>query len=116
VRFLNVISQDERPLSRQWEGLPQTYHTPELKAPTPEDDKFRVVDEVKAYFEQQYPVLDIDGVRISFPDGWALVRASNTSPYLTLRFEAATPQGLAREKEIVYRKLSEYPSVTLPEG
>ncbi len=116
VRFLNVISQDERPLSRQWEGVPQTYHTPELKAPTPEADKFRVVDEVKAYFAQRYPVLDIDGVRISFPDGWALVRASNTNPYLTLRFEAATPQGLAREKEIVYGKLSEYPSVQLPEG
>jgi phosphomannomutase/phosphoglucomutase len=115
VRFLNVISQDPRPLSQHWEGVPQTYHTPELKAPTPEADKFRVVQEVKEHFQQHYPVLEIDGVRISFPDGWALVRASNTNPYLTLRFEAATAAGLAREKEIVYGKLSEYPTVKLPQ-
>jgi phosphomannomutase/phosphoglucomutase len=73
------------------------------------------VQEVKEYFEQHYPVVEIDGVRISFPEGWALVRASNTNPYLTLRFEAKTPEGLAKEKEVVYKKLSEYPSVKLPE-
>ena len=116
VRLLSVISKDRRPLSQHWEGLPKTYHTPELKAPTPEDDKFRVVDEIKHYFEQHYPVLDIDGARISFPDGWALVRASNTNPYLTLRFEATSPEALARIEDVVYAKLMEYPSVTLPEG
>jgi len=116
VRFLSVISHDNRPLSQMWDGVPQTYHTPELKAPTPETDKFRVVQEVKEYFAQHYPVVEIDGVRISFPEGWALVRASNTNPYLTLRFEAKTPEGLAKEKEVVYKKLSEYPSVKLPEG
>jgi len=115
ARLLGIISADERPLSRMWEGLPQTFHTPELKAPTPEQDKFRVVDEVKAYFEQHYPVLDIDGARITFPDGWALVRASNTNPYLTLRFEAYSPAALARIEDIVYTKLREYPSVTLPQ-
>jgi phosphomannomutase/phosphoglucomutase len=116
VRLLNVISKDARPLSRHWEGLPKTYHTPELKAPTPEEDKFRVVEEIKQYFEQRYPVLDIDGARISFPDGWALVRASNTNPYLTLRFEGTSPEALSRIEGAVYAKLKEYPSVTLPEG
>ena len=116
VRLLSVISKDSRPLSQHWEGLPKTYHTPELKAPTPEEDKFRVVQEVTQYFEQRYPVLDIDGARISFPDGWALVRASNTNPYLTLRFEATSPEALARIEDLVYAKLMEYPSVTLPEG
>lgn len=116
VRLLGVISQDERPLSRQWEGVPETHHTPELKAPTPERDKFRVVEEVKGHFARRYPVLDIDGARITFPDGWALVRASNTNPYLTLRFEAKTQEGLARIKKAVYSRLAEHPSVTLPEG
>ena len=116
VRFLNVISQDERPLSHLWDGVPKTYHTPELKAPTPDTDKFRVVEEVRSHFAEHYPVLDIDGARITFPDGWALVRASNTNPYLTLRFEAKSREGLARIKEVVYSKVAEYPSVTLPEG
>ena len=116
ARLLSVISQDDRPLSRHWEGLPKTYHTPELKAPTTEEDKFRVVDEVRQYFEKRYPVLEIDGARIQFPGGWALVRASNTNPYLTLRFEAKSEQDLARIKDIVYSKLQEYPSVKLPEG
>jgi len=116
ARLLGVISKDARPLSQHWEGLPKTYHTPELKAPTPEEDKFRVVDEITRYFRQHYPVLDIDGARITFPEGWALVRASNTNPYLTLRFEAKSPEGLARIEDVVYSKLKEYPSVTLPEG
>jgi len=116
ARLLSVISQDDRPLSRHWEGLPKTYHTPELKAPTTEEDKFRVVDEVRQYFEKRYPVLEIDGARIQFPGGWALVRASNTNPYLTLRFEAKSEQDLARIKNTVYSKLQEYPSVKLPEG
>jgi len=114
ARLLTVISRDERPLSRLWDGLPKTYHTPELKAPTPEQDKFRVVDEITRYFKQHYPVLDIDGARITFPEGWALVRASNTSPYLTLRFEARSSEALAQIEDIVYSKLREYPSVTLP--
>jgi phosphomannomutase/phosphoglucomutase len=116
VRLLSVISKDTVPLSHHWDGLPKTYHTPELKAPTPEEDKFRVVDELKQYFEQRYHVLDIDGARISFPEGWALVRASNTNPYLTLRFEATSPEALARIEGVVYSKLKEYPTVTLPEG
>jgi phosphomannomutase/phosphoglucomutase len=115
ARLLTIISRDERPLSRRWDGLPKRYHTPELKAPTPDEDKFRIVDEITRYFKQHYPVLDIDGARITFPAGWALVRASNTNPYLTLRFEARSPQALTEIEDIVYSKLREYPSVTLPQ-
>ncbi|UCH36802.1 MAG: phosphomannomutase/phosphoglucomutase [Armatimonadota bacterium] len=116
ARLLGVISKANVPLSRCWDGLPETYHTPELKAPTPEADKFRVVDEITSYFKSHYPVLDIDGARIQFPEGWALVRASNTNPYLTLRFEATSPEALSRIEDVVYSKLREYPSVTLPEA
>jgi phosphomannomutase len=61
-------------------------------------------------------VLDTDGARVTFPEGWALVRASNTNPYLTLRFEARTRQALDEMKAVMYGKLREYAQVTLPEG
>ena len=64
---------------------------------------------------QRYETIDIDGARILFPDGWGLVRASNTNPYLTLRFEARTAAGLAAMKRLMYDALGQYPSVTLPE-
>jgi phosphomannomutase/phosphoglucomutase len=92
------------------------YSTPELKAPCPDADKFRTVGELTAYFKEHYPVLDIDGARVTFPEGWALVRASNTNPYLTLRFEARTQAALDEMMEIMYGKLREHPQVTLPEG
>lgn len=116
VRLLKVVSQEAKPLSAHWATVPRTYATPELKAPTPDEVKFQVVAAVADYFRARYPTLDIDGVRITFPQGWALVRASNTNPYLTLRFEAQTPEGLAQMCQIVYRKLAEFPAVTLPEG
>lgn len=57
----------------------------------PDDAKFGVVEAVKAHFRARYPVIDVDGVRVLFPHGWGLARASNTQPALVLRFEAATP-------------------------
>ncbi len=116
VRLLLILAKSTQPVSAHWADVPKTYATPELKAPTPDDAKFHVVAEVAAYFKARYPTLDIDGVRITFPDGWALVRASNTNPYLTLRFESNTPEGLAQMCRVVYGKLREYPQVTLPEG
>ena len=62
----------------------------------------------------RYETIDIDGARIIFPGGWGLVRASNTNPYLTLRFEARTREELEEMKRIVYAALSRYPFVTLP--
>jgi len=116
VRILEVLAKETTPLSARWAGLPKVYSTPELKAPCPDADKFRIVGDLTAYFKQHYPVLDIDGARVTFPQGWALVRASNTNPYLTLRFEARTQAALDEMMEIMYGKLREHPQVTLPEG
>ena len=77
--------------------------------------KFQVVEDWRATCEQRYETIDIDGARILFPDGWGLVRASNTNPYLTLRFEARTAAGLAAMKRLMYDALRQYPCVTLPE-
>jgi phosphomannomutase/phosphoglucomutase len=114
IRLLLVVAKENKPLSAHWADVPHSYATPELKAPTPDDEKFAVVEEVARYFRERYPTLDIDGVRVKFPQGWALVRASNTNPYLTLRFEASSPQALEEMRKIIYDKLSEYPAVTLP--
>lgn len=116
VRLLRVLAAEDKPVSAHWDDVPTTYSTPELKAPTPDAAKFRVVDEISRYFSSRYPTLNIDGVRVQFPQGWALVRASNTNPYLTLRFEAQTPAALEEMRSLVYARLAEHPEVTLPEG
>jgi phosphomannomutase/phosphoglucomutase len=60
----------------------------------PDEVKFGIVERAAAYFTPRYPVNTIDGVRIAFPDGWGLLRASNTQPVLVLRFEATSPAAL----------------------
>jgi len=101
-------------VSSHFDSLPHLYNTPELKAPCPDGRKFQVVDELAREFRARYETIDIDGVRIIFPDGWGLVRASNTNPYLTLRFEARSADGLARMTREVFDALRRSPDVTLP--
>jgi phosphomannomutase/phosphoglucomutase len=74
--------------------LPTTYATPELRVPCPDDQKFAVVEAAAQHFAQSYDVLTLDGARVSFPDGWGLVRASNTQPVLVMRFEATDRDAL----------------------
>jgi phosphomannomutase len=74
-----------------------------------------VVEEVTRELKQRYETIDIDGARVIFPGtGWGLVRASNTNPYLTLRFEAHTDAEIAEMKRAIYGELRRYPFVTLP--
>jgi phosphomannomutase / phosphoglucomutase len=94
--------------------LPHLYSTPELKAPCPDDKKFALVAELAREFKGRYESIDIDGVRIKFPEGWGLLRASNTNPYLTLRFEGRTAAAVEQMQGIVYDALRRYPYVTLP--
>ena len=74
--------------------LPRTFHTPEIRVYASEAVKFKIVDIVKKDLEKKYPIVDIDGVRAQFPNGWGLVRASNTQEVLVLRFEADTEKDL----------------------
>jgi phosphomannomutase/phosphoglucomutase len=75
--------------------------------PCSDDKKFEVVKEVTAYFRQRHKIIDIDGVRVLFEDGWGLVRASNTQPALVLRFEAFSPQRLSEIRSQVESVLTE---------
>ncbi|MBW1782857.1 MAG: phosphomannomutase/phosphoglucomutase [Deltaproteobacteria bacterium] len=93
-RLLELISRQQRPLSRYLMDLPKVYNTPEIRVKCPESQKFKLVERVKEILKKDSEIVDIDGVRIAFPDGWGLVRASNTSPVLVLRFEAQSESRL----------------------
>lgn len=95
VRLLEVISQKSDSVQALFAQFPETVATPEILYPVVEDKKFLVIERLQqAIFPGSLDVNKIDGVRVSFPHGWALVRASNTSPNLTLRFEADTQTAL----------------------
>jgi len=102
ARLLEIVSRAPRGIAPLLADLPPTYATPEIRVDCPDDRKFEIVARATAHFRARYPVNDIDGVRMSFPDGWGLVRASNTQPILVLRFEATDPRALeAYQREVI---------------
>ena len=113
-KLLELLARDGRPASAHFDTLPHLIATPELKAPCADDRKFPLVEELAREFRARYETVEIDGVRIIFPEGWGLVRASNTNPYLTLRFEARSRPALEAMMGEVYAALRRYPYVTLP--
>ena len=82
--------------------MPKTFSTPEIRVEAPEEEKFGIVERAAAHFAARYPVNTIDGVRMKFPDGWGLIRASNTQPVLVLRFEATDAASLAALGRLKY--------------
>ena len=94
ARLLEILSRSEQKLSQMLADLPQTFHTPEIRVYASDAVKFKIVELVKKDLAEKYPIVDIDGVRAQFPNGWGLVRASNTQEILVLRFEADTLEGL----------------------
>jgi phosphomannomutase/phosphoglucomutase len=100
ARLLEIVSAGPEGLSHLLADLPKTFATPEVRVDCPEELKFAIVERALRHFAARYPVNDIDGVRMTLPRGWALLRASNTQPSLVLRFEAtdaATLESYRRE-------------------
>ena len=100
-RLLEILTDTQKTISELLSDVPKTYSTPEIRVECPDDKKFSVVKKATDIFREQYNVIDIDGVRILFDDGWGLVRASNTQPALVLRFEAMTENRLQEIRELV---------------
>ena len=99
LRLLNIVANSRESLAEMRDKLPQLVNTPELRFDCAEERKFKIVDEVKARLKQAgAKVNDIDGVRVSTPDGWWLLRASNTQAVLVARCESANEDGLERLK------------------
>ncbi len=110
VRLMEIAAADKekRSFQEMLSDLPRVYNTPEIKFPCPEEKKFSVVEKVTEHFRSSQEVIDIDGVRVNFGDGWGLARASNTTPFIILRFEAQTPERLKEIQEIVTGVVSSY--------
>ena len=107
LRFLEILSKTGKKASELLSGLPKTFATPEIRIDCPDEIKFQVTEAVKKKLGEKNEVIDIDGVRVEYPDGWGLLRASNTQPALVLRFEAQTESRLAEIRETVERTLKE---------
>src|SRR6059036_566826 len=114
-KVAEIAARHRGPVSTLFDSVPHLYATPELKAPCPDGEKFKVIEELARDLKSRYETIDIDGARVLFPGGgWGLVRASNTNPYLTLRFEARTEREIEDMKRVIYDALRRYPFVTLP--
>jgi phosphomannomutase/phosphoglucomutase len=108
LKLAGILSRDERPLSAFLSDWPTTFNTPEIRMDCPEAVKFEVVARAQAYFKERYDVIDMDGARVEFGDGWGLVRASNTQGALVLRFEAESEARLAELRRIMETPIKEW--------
>ena len=106
-RLLELLSNTEKRLSELLSDLPKTKITPEIRVDCPDEIKFAVVERVKGDLKKNYPIIDVDGVRVNFDGGWGLVRASNTQPVLVLRFEAVTEKRLQEIRKLVEDKVEQ---------
>ena len=90
ARLLEIVASGPGGLAALLADLPETFATPEIRVDCSDATKFGIVAAAAAHFAALYPVSTIDGVRIGYPEGWGLIRASNTQAILVLRFEGAT--------------------------
>jgi phosphomannomutase/phosphoglucomutase len=98
-RLIEIVAANQQPLSEHFSGLPKTVVTPEIRFDCPDDLKFAVVERAAEQLRSRYKTVDVDGARVLFPQGWGLVRASNTQPVLVMRFEAASEELLRQYRE-----------------
>jgi phosphomannomutase/phosphoglucomutase len=111
-RLIEIVAKSGRPLSAQLAGLPKMVSTPEIRVDCPDDVKFDLVQRVAEHFKRTRRTIDIDGVRVIFPQGWGLLRASNTQPVLVMRFEAANEHLLKQYQAEVEQVLEEARAAT----
>jgi phosphomannomutase/phosphoglucomutase len=114
-RLMEIVSHSGTPLSSQLKDIPKLVSTPELRIDCPDESKFHVISKVADIMRRERPIVEVDGVRVPFENGWGLVRASNTQPVLVMRFEA-TSEDLLRQyqkqiEEVVERAKKEVKAV-----
>ncbi len=110
-RLLEIMSDSGKSLSELVSDIPRYVSTPEIRLECPEAEKFGLVEKLKADFRREYKSIEIDGIRVLFDGGWALMRASNTQPVIVFRFEAKTLSRLEEIKKIVTEKVRKYSTV-----
>jgi len=111
LRLIEILAQTKKTIPQLLEGLPTAFNTPEIRIDTTEEKKLLIVEKMKEVFSvksSEYTTNLIDGIRLSFTDGWALCRASNTQPVLVLRYESSTEAGLQRIQSKVESIVQKY--------
>ncbi|MEI8173118.1 MAG: phosphomannomutase/phosphoglucomutase [Deltaproteobacteria bacterium] len=114
ARLLEILSTSDMTITELLHDVTPSFTTPEIRIACPDRIKFQVVNDVKKYFRNIYDIIDIDGVRIPFGDGWGLIRSSNTQPVLVLRFEASTEERLQYIKNMVEAVMNDIMKKYLP--
>ena len=103
----------KKPLSEIAESIPKYVSTPEIRVECSEEEKFPLVQKLKENFQKDFQSIDIDGVRVLFDEGWALMRASNTQPVIVFRFEAKTEKAMEDIKKLVKGRIAKYSSIEI---
>jgi phosphomannomutase/phosphoglucomutase len=101
LRLLEILSQTGKKISELFANVPRTYATPEIRVDCADNKKTEIVKRIKQHFKNTPGIVEIDGIRIPFKDGWALVRSSNTQPVIVLRFEALSEESLQKIRDEV---------------
>lgn len=109
ARLIEIVSQSNQKVSEFLNDVPDYFSTPEIRVECNSDEeKFEIVKKAIAYFKENHNVIDVDGVRILFGDGWGLVRASNTQPVIVVRFEARSKERVKEIEDLVMGKLKSF--------
>jgi phosphomannomutase/phosphoglucomutase len=111
LKVIEIFSKTPQTVSEAFDTIPKLIATQEIIMSAPDDIKFNIIATVKDKLSQQYQVIDVDGARALFADGWGLVRASNTQPAITMRFEARTNAQVVEYMKMFNDLLDEYPQV-----
>ena len=115
-QLLATLAAQPEPLSTLVDQLPRYHSTAEERFFCADDAKFGVIERLQAQYEGRYPLVAIDGMRVTFDGGWGLVRTSNTEPALTTRFEAQTPERVEEIRAQMLKDLDQFPEVDLSRG
>jgi phosphomannomutase/phosphoglucomutase len=112
-RLLALLAASKAPLSALDAGLPRLFSTPEYRPRCPDDLKAEVIEGVARALAGKGEIVSVDGIRVRFARGWGLLRASNTEPVLSLRFEGETQADAAAYRDLFFELLKAYPQVEL---
>ena len=111
LKTLEIIGNSDQTIAEIFDEIPKLVATPEIVLSAPDELKFRMIDEMTASLQDLYQVVTVDGARVIFDHGWGLVRASNTQPAVTLRFEAYTREQVSQYMEVFAAQLDNYPQI-----
>jgi phosphomannomutase / phosphoglucomutase len=111
LKTLEIISNSDKTIAEIFDDIPKLEATPEIILSAPDDLKFKMIEEMAEILKKDYEIVTVDGARVLFENGWGLVRASNTQPAVTLRFEAYTREQISEYMQVFKAQLNNYPEI-----